>query len=237
MDAADETRSADPGDPADPIARRTHRLGESVRAARLRAGLSQRELAARLSLSSGMISQLEKGLTQPSVTTLLALSDTLDVSLDSLFNIDDETGPVPPAEVLSSQLTWLEAARSDGPGEARSLSPRLAPMHTAPGQRAVAQMAGGVTWELLTADQQHPVLFMIVTYPPGSSTNPEGDYVRHADHEYFYLLEGELEVNVEFEHRVVRPGEAMWFDSTRPHRFVNSGDVAARGVWFLLPQP
>src|SRR5690242_7236922 len=65
-------------------------LGAGLRRARTRAGLTQRELASRLSLSPGMISQLEKGMTQPSVSTLFAMAKELGVSLDALLIDEDE---------------------------------------------------------------------------------------------------------------------------------------------------
>jgi ribosome-binding protein aMBF1 (putative translation factor) len=42
-------------------------IGDRLREERVKAGLSQRELARRLGLSASMISQLESGLSKPSV--------------------------------------------------------------------------------------------------------------------------------------------------------------------------
>lgn len=214
---ASAERSAEPERP---------RLGAAIREARLKAGISQRELARRLSLSSGMISQIETEQTQPSVTTLLAISRALDVSLDGLFRLDAEApaerGEAPPA--------------SGKPLAAPGSLPRLAEMVLREDKRSIIRMAAGVQWQLLTPDQRHPVLFMMVTYPAGAETAVGGEYVRHPDYEYFLLLEGELEVSIEFESDVIRAGDSMWFDSTRPHRFVNLSESDARGVWFLLPK-
>jgi transcriptional regulator with XRE-family HTH domain len=222
------TDVAEPRDPGAPDDRRTEperpRLGAAIREARLKAGISQRELARRLSLSSGMISQIETEQTQPSVTTLLAISRALDVSLDGLFRLDAEAPAVRHEPVPV-------AGRSVAPSGSL---PRLADMILREDNRSVIRMAAGVQWHLLTPDQRHPVLFMMVTYPAGAETAVGGEYVRHPDSEYFLLLEGELEVSIEFETDTVRAGDSMWFDSTRPHRFVNLTDRAARGVWFLL---
>jgi len=45
-------------------------IGDRLRAERTKAGISQRELARRLGLSASLISQLESGLSKPSVGTL-----------------------------------------------------------------------------------------------------------------------------------------------------------------------
>lgn len=220
-------------------------FGASMRAAREKAGLSQRELARRLSLSPGMISQLEKGHTQPSVTTLLAVARLLDVSLDSLF-IEDQTtrDDLPAGRVLEPAGGQGPDTGSHrhafGPVASRELvqplaQPGIEELIARRGARSVITMGSGVTWELLTPDQHQPVLFMLVTYPAGASTNADGEFVRHTDLEYFYMLEGELDVYIEFEHARLRADDSMWFDSSRPHNFVNNSQVDARGVWCLLP--
>ena len=61
------------------------RLGENVRLLRQRAGLAIHEVAQRAGLSNGMISQLERGLTTPSVRTLRMLSIALDVPISYFF--------------------------------------------------------------------------------------------------------------------------------------------------------
>ena len=58
-------------------------LGAQVRAERQRRALSVRELARRIGVSASLVSQVETGRAQPSVTTLMALVTELELSLDS----------------------------------------------------------------------------------------------------------------------------------------------------------
>lgn len=62
-----------------------HRLGETVRLLRQRAGLSIQDVAQRTGLSTGMISQLERALTSPSVRSLRLLSIALGVPISHFF--------------------------------------------------------------------------------------------------------------------------------------------------------
>lgn len=60
-------------------------FGEVLREARLSSGLSQEKLALRASLDRTFVSLLERGLRQPSLTTLFALSKQLDVQPSDLI--------------------------------------------------------------------------------------------------------------------------------------------------------
>src|SRR5690349_4334567 len=72
----------------------SHRFGETVRSFRVRSGLSLRELALRTGLSVGMLSQIERNVTSPSLKTLTKLRIGLDVPLSALFeDAGDAPGP------------------------------------------------------------------------------------------------------------------------------------------------
>jgi mannose-6-phosphate isomerase-like protein (cupin superfamily)/DNA-binding XRE family transcriptional regulator len=77
-------------------------LGAQVRAERQRRALSVRELARRIGVSASLISQVETGRAQPSVTTLMALVTELELSLDSLFSDGAQAGSPTPAAPISS---------------------------------------------------------------------------------------------------------------------------------------
>jgi transcriptional regulator with XRE-family HTH domain/quercetin dioxygenase-like cupin family protein len=60
-------------------------IGSRLREARLRLGLGVRELSRQLDISASSISQIELGRVVPSVSTLYALTNALNISMDSLF--------------------------------------------------------------------------------------------------------------------------------------------------------
>jgi transcriptional regulator with XRE-family HTH domain len=60
-------------------------LGALIRAQRVTAGLSLRELAERTKVSNAYLSQIERGLHEPSITVLGAIAAALDVSLEGLL--------------------------------------------------------------------------------------------------------------------------------------------------------
>jgi transcriptional regulator with XRE-family HTH domain len=60
-------------------------LGDNVKTLRLSHGLSQEELAFRAELDRTYISQIERGISNPSVLVLLKISLILGVELGELF--------------------------------------------------------------------------------------------------------------------------------------------------------
>jgi len=60
-------------------------LGTAIRAERVTAGLSLRDLAERTKVSNAYLSQIERGLHEPSISILSAIARALGVSLEALL--------------------------------------------------------------------------------------------------------------------------------------------------------
>lgn len=183
-------------------------LGERLKAEREKAGMSQRELARRLSLSPSMISQLEAGQSQPSVGTLWAIVTELDLSLDTIIREDDAPTPAQPLN---------EGFRLVGPED-----------------RQAIDLASGVRWEDLAASSDEPVDFVLATYEVGGASTPDGSLMRHHGWEYGYVISGTLRVQLGFFDYELRPGDSISYDSTRPHRLSNDGDIPVQAIWFVV---
>jgi len=65
-------------------------IGKKIRALRLGNSLTQEELANRLELTKGYISQLENNLTSPSMQTLFALLEVLGTDIHEFFSKEEE---------------------------------------------------------------------------------------------------------------------------------------------------
>ena len=66
-------------------------IGRQVRAFRANQGITVADLAKQANLSPGMLSKVENGLTSPSLATLHALGQALNVPVTSLFRKYEET--------------------------------------------------------------------------------------------------------------------------------------------------
>ena len=196
-------------------------MGERLREARQARRLSLRALADRLGVSPSLISQIETGRANPSVSTLYAIANELDVSLDELL-FNDRRGSEPAAGLASSGAAT--------PAGSMTL--------TAPVQRAMdrhgIRLASGVLWERLTTVSEPGVEFLKVTYEPGGASSPPEAYQRHAGHEWGYVLSGRLQVRIGFDEYVLEPGDSISINSTIPHRLATIGDEPVEAIWFVL---
>src|SRR5690349_8023169 len=97
----------------------TEAIGARLRDARTAKGLSLRALAQTVGVSASLISQIETGKTQPSVSTLYAIVTALGVSIDELLDV---------APAAAAPLASIVQRGSDNP---------------------VLEMENGVRWERL----------------------------------------------------------------------------------------
>jgi len=64
---------------------RKHKFGEKIRAVRERKGFTLKEVAAKAAVSESLVSQIERNKVSPSVDTLLAVADALEIDYEYLF--------------------------------------------------------------------------------------------------------------------------------------------------------
>jgi transcriptional regulator with XRE-family HTH domain len=181
-------------------------LGASLRAERLRQGLSLRETARRLGISASALSQIETGKAHPSVGKLFDIVNLLNVSVDGL-------------------LAGEPAAARDGDGF-------VSLQRT--GDHETLELESGVRWRRLTAGSFPGVEFLHVEYQPGGSSTGDSTFMRHAGQEFGYVLSGRLTIHVGFDAHQLGPGDSISFPATTPHRLANDGDEAAVAIWCIV---
>jgi transcriptional regulator with XRE-family HTH domain len=91
-------------------------LGELIRAQRQQAQLTLRELAARTNVSNPYLSQIERGLHEPSVRVLKAIAGALNLSAESLLQqagILEGAGEAPPKPTVEEAVRLDERLSKD----------------------------------------------------------------------------------------------------------------------------
>ena len=92
---------------------------------------------------------------------------------------------------------------------------------------------GGLTLERLIPFSRGRILNANVhVISPGAGNGGE---LKHAGEEIGYVLEGQIELTVRGETRILNAGDSFFFESHIPHRYRNSGHVIARVIWVNSP--
>ncbi len=190
--------------------READKIGAPLRARRERVGISLRELARRVGVSPSLVSQIERDVVNPSVSTLYALVTELGLTMSDVF-------------VDVSPSRSVDAPRVGGEGPV-----------TTPGTRPAINLAAGVQWERLTATNDPPVEFLHVVYEVGAESCPADSLMRHGGKEYGYVISGCLGVTIGFDEFELGPGSSISFDSSSPHRLQTIGTKPVRAIWVVV---
>ncbi|MBS1860669.1 MAG: cupin domain-containing protein [Actinobacteria bacterium] len=173
---------------------------------------SIRKLADRAGVSASLISDVERGKVEPSISTLKRLSDALGTTLTYFFSEPAErTGRV----VRAGERVVLRGG--DANNELRS-----------------AIETDGIRFELASPDQTESIEAIFGRYEVGASLGDEP--VTHAGEEWGMVLKGRLKVWVGDEIHFLDPGDAIWYPSTTPHRMENVADGPTEYIWIDTPK-
>jgi transcriptional regulator with XRE-family HTH domain len=195
-------------------------IGVRLAAHRTRRAVKVSALARQIGVSPSLISQIERGQSRPSVSTLFALAEALDVPVDAFFRdshepVSEREGGEPPAAAPAP-----EAA----PGERRYVVRR--------DDRAGIDIEGGVRWERLTPTHLDEVEFLELVYEPGAESH--ASLYRHPGIEMVLVLSGRMDIFVGFDRHELAPGDSICFPSTTPHRYVNPTAETTRAVTAIV---
>ena len=216
-------------------------LGPRLRLVRASRRLSVRELARRVGCSASLISQIERGVSVPSVGVLYSLATELGSSLDYLLfgsgagpdgspETGTDAGPAvapEPREVFGAAPGGAAAGRVSGSARPPAIVQRGC-------DRKIIDLASGVRWERLTPQSEAMTDFLEVIYSPGGHSTDERRPLRHDGREYGLVISGTLTANVGFESYELGPGDSIAFDSSTPHEYLNKTGDFVHAIWVVV---
>jgi len=186
--------------------RKPSNLGDKIRTLRKKLGMTQKELAGQVGLTPSFISQLEKNLISPSLDSLLKLSEKLNTQ-PIYFLMDGESGP------------WQKMVIKPNERQDIHLQELKIPE---------------VRLQLLVSDvlnrRMEPHL---LTLREGATIN--GHFYSHKGDEFAYVIEGELEVEIQGEKQMLKEGDSLYIESMVPSKWTNLGKGDAVLLWVLSP--
>jgi transcriptional regulator with XRE-family HTH domain len=185
-------------------------LGAKIRALRNDAGLTINALAAGAGVSSSLISQVERGVAEPSLSSLRRIANFLDAPVASLF-VGNEDVP---------------ADSSNRRGE------RL--VVRAGGRKLLKAPESDMTYELLQPDLSGRLCEIIqVEFPPGSRMPEEP--VTHSGEESTVVLTGELVAFHDGEEFTLHAGDTISWNPEIEHWIENRGSKPATVITVVSP--
>jgi DNA-binding XRE family transcriptional regulator/quercetin dioxygenase-like cupin family protein len=209
-------------------------IGRRLAAHRGQRGMRVAELAREVGVTPSLISQIERGMSRPSVSTLFAIAQALDVPVDAFFREPQQPGAAQPGAAQPDAPPG--PGEADGPGGGPPAGPGQAPADgryvVRRGGRAVIDIEGGVRWERLTRSTLDHLDFFELVYEPGAESHPR--QYTHPGTEMVLVMSGCLEITIGFERYLLEPGDSIDFPSSMPHRYVNPASQTARAVTVIL---
>ena len=175
--------------------------GERIRHRRRAQNISLKQLAGRSGISIGLLSQIERGLSSPSLRVLASLADALKLGLADLSD--------------------------DGPPESAA---RERIVVRADERKKLSFWRTGISKELLTPFTEDATLDIFLVVLDAGGTTASQLYA-HAGEEGGLVLEGNIAINVDGKEHRLHAGDGFRFASTRRHSFWNLGPGTARVLW------
>lgn len=187
-------------------------LGQIIRSLRLQRQVTGTELARRCSVTKGLISQIERGTTVPSLEVLVRVANALEVPVGQLLDSSD---------TKSAQNVTSVAALAYYPVVRRKERRRI----TFPQENQV--------YESLTPTLSGQLEFSILKIGP-LDVDCSPTYA-HPGEEALLVLEGSLTVYLDDQAYRLDKGDSMLYPSTIPHRYLCHGDKPAVVVMAETP--
>jgi len=189
----------------------TPSIGERLAELRKEHRYSIRKLAEKAGVSASLVSDVERGKVEPSISTLKRLSDALGTTLTFFFS--------EPAEQRSRVVRAEERVVLRGSDNSTEVG---SGNHT------------GIRFELASPEQAEGIEAIFGRYEVGASLGDEP--VTHEGEEWGMVLSGRLKVWVGDEIHFLDPGDAIWYPSTTPHRMENVADGPTEYIWIDTPK-
>lgn len=182
-------------------------VGQQLKRLRKERGWSLDQLAKISHVSVGLLSQIERGRSIPSLRTLTKLRVAFDVSLGTLVGQRDLT--------VSS-------------GESRFVKRKADRESLVIGDNRLVK-------EFLSPTKSEHLQIMLMNIPPNGGAGPRA--YSYDGEKAGLVLEGAIRLQVGEEVLDLQEGDSFQFNSSIPHTFSNKYDVPAKVIWIICKIP
>ncbi len=192
-------------------------IGARLRTLRTEHGFSIRALAERAEISSSVISEVERGKTEPSISTLKRLAAALGTSITYFFTTPSQVNGHVVRAASRKQVSFKYRPEDGDTNDQRS-----------------SIVARGVHFEVASPDSSEVLEAIYGRYEPGASTGDE--LYTHEGEEWGMVLTGRFKVTLADEVHFLDPGDSIWFHSNIPHKIENVAPGVSEYIWVDTPK-
>jgi transcriptional regulator with XRE-family HTH domain len=194
------------------------RLGQVIRARR-KGRFTVEELSEKAGVSSGLISQIERGKGNPSFKTIQRLAAALEMPISALFQDD------------ASPLTSAETTMRDDSPDSTTIERMTVVRRDA--RKKLVFPKESMVWELLTPDLNRS-LEMLRAVTPADYDTRDVPFV-HAGEECVHVVRGTLEIHLGEHAITLNAGDTITYDASVPHWWRNVGGSEAEIISACTP--
>jgi transcriptional regulator with XRE-family HTH domain len=199
------------------------KYGLAIREERRKRNLTLEQMSEKTGLSKSFISQIERDLSQPSITTLKRIAYSFGISVVDLFaakgNQNGNGGRFPLSkENGSKEDTYINDVKVVRAGYRKTFS--------LPGARVI--------YELLTSDLRRHLEAVYMKIDPHESSGDEA-LKDPPGEKLCIVLKGSLEVKVEEEVHRLDEGDTIYFPAHVPHSWKGLDNGIIEVIWVSTP--
>lgn len=180
-------------------------IGEKLRKLRKNKKLTIVELAEKIDVTSGYISQIERDLSSPSLAVLKRLADALDTQLSKLFLEDKEE-----KAILITQNGRTKMKFGNGNIELEFITPLIRK----------------------SDKDNHIEAFLFQLKPETWVSDQE---ISHDSKVYLYILNGKVDLYVEDELFLLQKGDSVFVTENKSHKIYNSNTDESELLCIMSP--
>lgn len=184
-------------------------IGQAIRRIRKEKQISLQALSSASGVAIGILSEIERGLGNPSLKTLMRIQQALEVPLSALFD-EPQAGPAD-AGGLAAHV------RREGTRRAMPFGTPL------------------MTKEMLSPPSGQRLQFMVLTIQPGGTSGPAA--LSYPAEKGGMVLQGAFDLTLADQVLHLRRGDSFQFDGATPHIFSNPYEEPASLLWIISHEP
>ena len=174
-------------------------VGERVKAVREDRNLSLQDISQRTDLDTSLLEQIESGSLAPPLGIVIKLAKALNLKMGYFISGEEDRAYTIVRESDRKVVSRYDSKKGEYYGYGyESLAPHKKNRHMEP---------------------------FLVSLDPAET---EEERSTHDGQEFIYVLEGNMEVRLGEEIHILRPGDAIYYDSTVPHLVKCHGDKRTR---------